>query len=180
MSVLTLAAAKSHLNITTTTDDAELQSVIDAAEAAIAYRCGPLAPTSQTVRLSGGGPSLILPTAPVVSVESVTPVGGTALSMADMFVNKDAGTVSLALGGTFGAGQYDVSFTAGRSSVPADLLLAIKELVRHLWSTQRGNAPGAQTALPEDAAAAFGGGGFTGGPLSTVEQLIAPYEQVWL
>jgi hypothetical protein len=40
MSVLSLDDAKTHLNVTTSANDAELTSIIDAAEAAITARVG--------------------------------------------------------------------------------------------------------------------------------------------
>ena len=162
MSVLTLAEAKAHLNITTTTQDVELATFMDAAEAVIAKRCGPLTPVTTTCRVRGGG-SLVLPVVPAVSLTSVSPAGwldsvdvyfdtyeddyGDPLPVTDLYLNGAAGVVTHNLGGTFGAASYDVVYESGRASIPEDLLLAVKELVRHLWSTsQRGGSrrPGSE------------------------------------
>ena len=137
MSVLTLALAKTHLNITTSAQDTELQTFIDAAEAVVALRCGPLASTATTVRVDGCGGVLVLPVTPAVSLTSVTPVGGSAVTLSDLYLDTAAGVVSYN-SGSFASGLYDVVYQAGRTTVPADLLMGVKELVRHLWETQRG------------------------------------------
>lgn len=150
MSALTLADAKTHLNIsaTDTDDDVELQGFIDAAEAAVGKKCGALAATSMTARVAGGTGTLVLPTAPVVSLTSVTPVNGTAITLDNLYLDPAAGTVEYVSGIAFPQRRYDVVFEAGRTAVPPDLMLAVKELVRHLWLTQRGAAPGSPGALP--------------------------------
>lgn len=143
MSVLTLAEAKTHLGITVTTYDAELQTFVDSAEAAIAAKVGPLSQTTRTDRVRGMGKELILPAAPVVSVTSVTPVGGAALDLTSIVVDYAAGVVAYVAATQYNFARfplpwYDVVYVAGRSTTPADLLQAIKELLRHLWVTQRG------------------------------------------
>lgn len=150
MSALTLSDAKAHLNISVveTDDDGELQDFIDAAEAAIGKKCGALASTSTTARVSGGTQTLVLPTAPVASLTSVAPVNGSAIDSALLYLDEAAGIVEYVDGSAFSERRYDVVFQAGRATVPADLLLAVKELVRHLWLTQRGAAPGSPGALP--------------------------------
>jgi hypothetical protein len=140
MSVLTLAEAKAHLNIPDSDSDAELQTFIDAAEAALAARVGPLGPTTTTARVAGGR-TLSLPVAPAVSITSVTPVGGTALTVGSLYLDKDAGVISYSYpsGLTFPYSWYDVVYVAGRAAnaCPDDLLMADKELLRHMWTTQR-------------------------------------------
>jgi hypothetical protein len=68
-----------------------------------------------------------------------------------------------------------VVYLAGRSTVPDDLLFAVKELVRHLWTTQRGGAtrPGSQQS---DAMSNTLPGAAYVFPFR-VEQLLAPHEQ---
>lgn len=143
MSVLTVAQAKAYLSITTDVD-AQLQTFIDAAEAAIATKCGPLAATTVTDQVTAASGALMLTTPPVISLTSVTPIGGgTALTLADLTLNQPSGVVSDVPSGT-----YTVVYSAGRSAVPPDLLMAVKELVRHLWNTQRGptTRPGSITS----------------------------------
>ena len=142
MSVVTLAEAKTHLGISVATYDTELQSFIDAAEAIIAERCGPLTATSQTARIAGYTDTLVLPVTPVVSLTSVTPVNGSALTLSDLYVYADSGLVVWNTSSWFGADYYTVVYSAGRSSVPTDLKHGIKELIRHLWKSQRGSGVG--------------------------------------
>lgn len=174
MSVLSLDAAKAHLNVTGTKDDIEIAETIDAAEAAITKRVGPLEPTLKTVRVSGGS-ALVLPTTPAVSLTSITPVNGAALTLADAYLDSEAGVVLNMWGGSFSSIAYDVAYVAGREDCPADLMLAVKELVRHLWKSQRGGAqrPGSQ---PSDAMSNTLPGAAYAFPFR-VEQLIAPYER---
>ncbi|GGO86625.1 hypothetical protein GCM10011584_09390 [Nocardioides phosphati] len=139
-SVLSLSDAKLHLNISVDTWNAEIEAFIAAAEAALEERVGPLQPRSRTDRVRGGGPALALYASPAISLTSVTEVGGVALTVADLSLHTSAGVVRFVHGGTFTGREYDVAYTAGRGTCPDDLMLAVKELVRHLWqSSQRGN-----------------------------------------
>lgn len=141
MSVLALPVAKIHLNITGDGVDEELQEVIDSAEASIAELCGPLTSVEKTERVRGGCRGLVLRHTPVVSITSVTPVGGSAyadVSDAVLDVDLSAGVIEWNSGALWPSGRYDVVYQAGRSSVPEDLMMGVKELVRHLWAPQRG------------------------------------------
>jgi hypothetical protein len=166
VAVLTLNEAKAHLNITSTTQDDELQTFMAAAEAAIERRIGPLVATSVTRRVFGGD-SYALPVYPALSVTSVTPVGGTALPLDGIYVGPDGVLTGAGYAPTAG---YDVTYQAGHAAtaadVPADLRLAILEMVRHLWESQR-RSRGQVTDVP-GSAHAF--------PYR-VEELLAPYVQ---
>lgn len=174
MSTLTLAQAKSHLNITGNTHDSDLQDVIDAAEAAISERCGPLSPTTVTARIPAAG-QLTLPVVPVISLTSVTPVDSSALTIGDLYLDADSGVVEHNSGSTFSARYYTVVYSAGRSEVPADLLLAVKELVRHLWETRRGSTRRPGSPASESPTANPGAAYLL--PYRVAE-LIAPHTQV--
>lgn len=138
MSVLPLATARAHLNISGTAHDTKLQATIDGAEAVIAQRCGPLASSATTARVWGGHAELVLPVTPAISLTSVTPVDGTALTLSDLYLDTTAGLVTYNSGTAFTARYYTVVYAAGRSTCPADLLMGVQELVRHMWETQRG------------------------------------------
>lgn len=163
MAVITLAAAKNHLNITVETHDAELNDVIASAVSALEGRVGPIeAKPGMTHRAAGGGKGLLLPTShAVVSVQSVTEAvdGGSALTMGDLLLNARAGVITYSNGSTFPARAYDIVYTAGYQPVPADLVWATKEMVRHLWESQRG--PGMRPGAPpsEGVANTIPGGG---------------------
>lgn len=173
MSVLTLAEAKAHLNITDSGSDAELQTFVDAAEAALAARVGPLGPVTTSARVAGGGRTLLLPVAPAVSITSVTPVGGTALTLSDLYLDQTGGTVAYISDSPFTSYWYDVVYVAGRAlnACPDDLLMADKELLRHMWTTQR---PSGRFASPlaDTAANTIPGAAYL---LFRVEALLAPY-----
>lgn len=155
MSTVTLADAKLYLGITGTASDVELQTFIDTAEAMIGKRCGPIAATATTSRVRGGGYALPLPVTPAISLTSVTPADGAALTLADLYIDQGAGVVTYNSGASFPVRYYTVVYSAGRTTCPADLLTAVKELLRHLWDTQRGPrnprvepVPGAAHSLP--------------------------------
>lgn len=149
MSVLTLADAKTYLNVTTSNFDVELQTFIDSAEAAIAQRVGPLSTSTVTKRVPGFGWSLHLPIYPAVSLTSVTPVGGSALTLSDLYLEPDVGNVSYNGGSFFSSAAYDVVYVAGRSPVPADLLMKVKATLKYLWTSQRGQATRPGPAGPD-------------------------------
>ena len=174
MAVLTLAAAKTHLNITSSTHDTELGTFITAAEAAIAVRCGPLESTAVTERVDTAAGRLLLSRPPVISLTSVTPVGGSALTLGDLYLNTRAGVVC-GQSGSVPSGTYDVVYAAGRTTCPEDLVLAVKELVRHLWDTQRG-----PTRRPGSTASELTGNTIPGAAYLLpfrVSELIAPHVQ---
>lgn len=163
MSVVTLAEAKAHLNIERDDQDDEIQSHLDAAEAAVAKRVGALEPTAVTERVRGCAASLVLTSLPAVSLTSVTAVGGDALDVSDLYVGP-AGVVEYEESSTwFGSRAYTVVYEAGHDPLPNDLRQAVLEMTRHLWAAQRGGGtrpgsppstelsntlPGSSIALP--------------------------------
>ena len=147
MSVVALADAKTHLNEQSTANDAEIQTFIDTAEAAVAAKIGALTVVSiPSEQVRGCGYWLRLSKFPVASLTSVTPVGSgaTPLDITTLTVSPDAlRLVEFTFGGWFGARWYTVAYTAGRAvstSTFPDIYKGILELVRHLWMTQRGSA----------------------------------------
>lgn len=172
MSALALADAKTHLNITSNTSDGELQAMIDAAEAILANSVGPLTvqPASK-VRVAGGN-QLVVPVAPIATLTSVASSDGVAVDTTLLSVDKSAGIIYYTDNLTrFAAVAYDVTYAAGWGTVPPDLMLGIKEMVRHLWTTQRGALVSRSTQQGQDP---------TPGYLMPyrVEQLIEPYRQI--
>lgn len=135
MSVVTLASAKTFLNITTTTHDAELQAMLDRAESVLAKRVGPLAPVTVTDEVHTGPGPIVLRRFPVISVTSAASDG---VAVTDL----DADTASGVVYGTFSRAlrKVKVTYTAGRATLPLDLEAAVLELTRHLWESQRGNS----------------------------------------
>lgn len=138
MSVLDLTDAKAYLNIVGDASDTELTAFIAAAEAAVAQEVGPLSTSTVTKRVPGYAWNLYLPVYPAVSLTSVTVVGSaTTLTVSDLYLDKDSGQVSYNGGSFFGASAYDVTYVAGRASMPADLLMAVRKMLRVMWVDQR-------------------------------------------
>lgn len=181
MSTLTLNEAKAFLNIASSTQDSELQDFIDRAEGAIATACGPLAASSVSARVRGERPMLKVNRTPLLTLTSVTPVGGTALDTSTLVVERPtAGVVEFLSGGRFGARWYDVVYQCGwaasPAAVPADLKSGTMELLRHLWDTQRGGG-GARIGSSQSESTA---NTVTGAHLIfpwRVEQLIGPFRK---
>jgi hypothetical protein len=151
-SVLTLADAKTHLDITVATFDTELQDTIDEAESLISQEVGPLASTAVTATFvpGNGAAELVLPVTPAISLTSVTPNVGSALTVGLLSVTP-WGTVRYTTTGSFGlfyAAWYTVVYQAGRATVPDGVLRGIKLQTAHLWNSQRG-AGGRQSATQE-------------------------------
>lgn len=182
---ITLADAKAQLNISGTSSDVELQGVIDAACAAIEKQIGPVSTTSITGELvdlqgrtvfneltTAGTRQFVLRHRPVQSITAISSaiVSGVTYQPSDFVIDAPTGIVRRRDWGTI-FGPLVVDYTAGWATVPSDLLFATKELVRHLWQTQRGNM-----VLPD---ANFDTPTVVGFALpNRVLELLAPYQQI--
>lgn len=177
MSTVTLAEVKQHLQMTTNVNDTELQRFIDAAETAMAHEVGPLAPTAVTEKHNGGSTLLILRRPRAVSLTSIAYADGSTATLTDYDLDTDTAIVHWAFGtaGRFPGGPRNVTVTyqAGFATLPADLAHAVKELVRHLWETQRPNNSSRPGFSDEPPVA----GAFSSWPLR-VQELIQPYRSV--
>jgi hypothetical protein len=172
MSALSLSLAKAHLNITVPTYDTEIQAVIDAAESILANSVGPLTTLSARTDRVAGGWKLVLPLAPVVSVTSITSTDGATADLSSLTINLAAGVIYYSDNVTrFWQGVYDVAYIPGRATVPADLLLAIKKMVAHLWKDQQGGGTRPGTGLDTQQAPGY----LMPYP---VQELIEPYRLV--
>lgn len=143
--VLSMQDAKQHLNIpqSVTTDDEELRFFLAATTSVIERLAGtvvPLTVTGEIVRQRGTAYSIQLAQTPVLSVTSLTPVdGGGAYDVTALYVDSPlAGIVRRKDGGTISGGPWTGVYRAGRAEVPANVGLAARILVAHLWETQRG------------------------------------------
>lgn len=144
-SILSLSEAKTHLSAgpatTWTGDDDELRNFLAAVTEVIESKVGPCVRRTVTQRVADGGPVLVLPQFPVISVTSVTSVwtGGPSWTGSSLVLDSEAGTVTTQLGAVpFYYGPWDVVTVVGRAIVPEKYIHASKELLRHLWETQRG------------------------------------------
>lgn len=143
MTVLSLDEIHEHLNITEAINDSELLGFLEAAEAMIAERVGPLEPTEFTSTVYSGSNGLTLPAKPVLSIISITAASGAVYVPADLLVDGQTGEVTTSAGYDLLSGRYTVTYEAGYPDfeLPESLRLAIKELVRHFWErSQRGRS----------------------------------------
>ena len=173
---VTLDECKQDTNITTDTNDEELQGIIDAATAILENHPGytvadHVKQTTVSEWHDGGNDEIILKRYPVASVTSVTEWNGTTPQTltADAWdsgagadygyaLDADAGVLYRSSGGSPSrfTGRVKVIYVAGTTTVPADLRLAALLLVEHLWETQRGGqGPALPTGLDIDSAPPF-------------------------
>ncbi len=145
-SILSLAEGKLHLTggdiSKWTADDDELRNFLAAVTEAVESKVGPCVRRTVTQRVAASsGCQIVLTQAPVISVTSVTSVwaGGPSWTGASLVLDTDAGIVTTQLGAVpFYYGPWDVVHTVGRVIVAERYIHASKELLRHLWETQRG------------------------------------------
>lgn len=140
--LVSLADAKRHLHmdLTATSNDEELRSFIEAATGVVEDVVGPVVVrTVSEVHRSGS--LLALGHCPVVSLTSLVPVlaGGIGYAVDDVDLDPETGIVLRLDGGSF-AGPLRVTYQAGRRVVPASIAQGGKEVIRHMWETQRGHS----------------------------------------
>lgn len=193
--IVSLSEVKEALDITSTSNDTELQGMIDAATAVLVnhpgYRVADVVgSTSYTEWVDGGSGTIVLRHYPVTGNPTVTEYTPTAqviaaepLDTTSSFtgygyqVDRTSGILTRTSGGlgTCWRGRVKVVYTAGSTVVPADVRQAALVLVDHLWQTQRGGVgtlPVGLDLTDETSAPAFGVG-FT--LPNRVRELLEPY-----
>ena len=143
LSLLSLAEAKTHLNITTTTNDDELRNFMQASCELIEAKAGICVQRQFTDRVTEGAYELAVPHRPLLSVVSITSVwtGGPSWTGAQLRIDTEAGLIAQLVPFIFWWGPWDVTYVAGRAIIPERFIHAAKEQLRHLWETQRGSMP---------------------------------------
>lgn len=151
---ITLAEVKAHANIPAgdTSHDTELDLFRGAAQEHVESLIGPVLHRVVTGTVHAHGGVVVLPLAPVVSVESLTS-SGTAVTYTLV------GASGLLTGVTV-RGDLSVSFTAGRSVAPDAVRVAALVIAEHLWKTQLGNQPASGVYPAEDELTVSAGLGF--------------------
>jgi hypothetical protein len=148
VSVVLPADVRPRLNKTSTVDDAEIQEMIDDAEAEFVDLVGPLASTPFSEKHRGS--TLILDRRPVISVQSVTDSVGTVVPVGDYELSARAGLLTVARPGT-----YTVAYTAGYAVLPGNVReVIVADVAGYFARTQRGGGsfrgsfPGDELAEP--------------------------------
>ena len=136
--IISLADAKAHLNITSTRHDEELRAHIEAATDAIETYLGEVVvrrPVTEWVTLRNEN-RIALSHWPVIAVTAAT--GSSGVLDVSGWTVEDTGLVNLP---TRMSGALTVTYTAGRSIIPAGYIAAAKMVVECLYGPQRN--PGA-------------------------------------
>lgn len=169
--VISLADAKTQLNMTSTTNDEELRLWLGATTEVVEYFCGSMVVRPYTEAHSGGKASLSLYHAPVVAVSAITefigtvaynltlqPVGQSTSAYGYSVDDAEAGIVTRRTASSWpmpfmpGTNNVTVTYTAGRPVIPYAVQGAARLIVAHLWTTRRGAMPlpaasGEQTSM---------------------------------
>lgn len=140
MPLFDLDDAKSLLDITDTSFDAELQGFIDSAIEAVDFLCGPTSPTTVTETHEVTGNAISLSTRPFIELLSVTGQRYGTVDVSRLYVGRPtSGIVRARYGSWLYPDVYEVTFTAGWATPPASLARGAKIIFRHQWDTQRRN-----------------------------------------
>ncbi|MDM4761887.1 hypothetical protein QT381_02570 [Galbitalea sp. SE-J8] len=137
--IITLDDARKSLGwaATSTADDADLETYIEAVTPVVERIVGPVIRRSKTYTVDGGRDVVLLPDA--FSTLSTVTVGGVPL--AGCVADPDAGMVYAPEGTVFAGGRRSVVIvvTVGyeQSDIPENIVLAAREIVRHLWQVGR-------------------------------------------
>lgn len=139
--ILSLPAAKKHLNISldNTDDDSEIIDWLSGMTPMIEEMVGACVPRTVVDYAEGGGYVLRTGTSPVLSVTSIGPylTAGTSYTAGMVKVSTD-GRIQRLTGLAFPFGPYEITYVAGRRPIPANIVQASKLILAHLWETQRG------------------------------------------
>jgi len=159
--IISLPGAKKHLNIpvTSTSDDDELLDWIAGITRVVEFYTGAIVPRT-VVEYQKSARVIRLNQRPVISITSITPYGisGSSYGPSQVKVTDD-GAVRLLTGGWIGGyGDLEITYKAGRHSVPPNCVQAAKIILAHLWETQRG--PGGSPLTGGDEVSFVPGFGF--------------------
>lgn len=152
--LLSLDDAKQQLNLdlTKTTNDAELEVYVAAVTGAIESYVGPVGRRTVTDVVYPASGVIRLSTTPVLSLTSVTPASSAALTLSSLRLDASAGVIWPGTYVGFYAASYTVVYVAGRAAVPPEVNMAARLVMADLWSSQRGGSASPQIigAAPAD------------------------------
>jgi hypothetical protein len=140
--IVSLAEAKAHLNMTSTTNDEELRRYIDAATDFIESRIGYVVRRTvvETVYPSGG---VLFLTGPVISLTTMVAAYGYSgvYSVANYSIAPGSAVLPNYGSSSLYYGPVTVTYVAGRAVVPALIRQAALDYIAWKWETQRGATP---------------------------------------
>jgi hypothetical protein len=158
--LITVDDAHRFLRLTTTKDDDKLVDFIDAASNVAQFYCGDLLPQTYTEVHDGGDSAIYVRHTPLASVTSLTeyigsitytltnqPLGQSVSAWGYTIDDAEAGRIvrrtasGLVWRFVPGVGNVTVTYTSGVATIPAQVLMGVEFIVRHLWDTQRGAMP---------------------------------------
>ncbi len=137
--LISLTDLREALNLaaTNTTHDAELRLYLAAATTVIETIDRPYLSETRTHTFDGGRNVLVMPELPITSVTSIThtPVAGTTETLDSDTYRVDEYTGVIRHWSRFPAGMRNitVTYTVGEETIPANVILAARELCRHWW-----------------------------------------------
>jgi len=146
--LVSLADFKTHLNITSTTNDEELRRMLLSASDLAERVTGRIFRLTTFTEAHDGGTSAIrLRRLPVVSLTTVTESGSTITS-SGYTLDANAGVLyrgssTAPMEWTAGQRNVSVTYVAGEGDPPQTAYDLVLELGRHMWRTQRGAMPSA-------------------------------------
>ena len=149
--IISRADAKELLRIaaSNTAFDADLKFFTESLTAFIDRFCGPMVPRQVTERHTAGAKTLMLRQIPVYvpagqphDLVSITPVLTYGVPYDDLSllsVDYKTGELIHKVGLPFFYGSYDITYWAGRSYIPPNVLLAGQVILKHWWAMERNN-----------------------------------------
>jgi hypothetical protein len=147
--LVSLADAKRHLNIpaTETSNDAELREFIEACTRVIEQRVGPIVRRSVTTVIYPNGGAVPIPQRPVISLTSGALVrDGTSVPVTNMVVEY-----GMLRSKTYDTSPYEpwtLTYVVGQPVISANIRNATLNVIKDLWTSQRGSAGSVASRLP--------------------------------
>jgi hypothetical protein len=140
--IVSLADAKRHLNIpaTETSNDAELREFIEAVTRPIEAKVGPIVRRTVTTTIDSYCDEVALPYFPVISITSGAIIrDNSAVTVTSLVVEtggilRDKGFSPLPFE------PWTLTYVVGRPVVPANIRNATLNIIKDLWTSQRGSA----------------------------------------
>ena len=171
--IISLADAKAALNFPTSVNDDEVRLYIASATLVIEDIIGPVLAATRTHSFDGARSSYVLPEVEVSGITSVV-VSGVIMPSTSYVLDTYSGVVRPYLTRfIWGIQNVVITYTVGASTIPPNVILAARELVRHQY--QIGQQGSAGRGRPQPDSDVFSPSGYAV-PRRVIE-LLAPQTQ---